>query len=45
MDEHKINYFVVMSILEACCDAYFASIAARYIAELALTVYPWTYAR
>jgi len=40
VDEHKIKDFVVISILEACCNAYFASIAARYIVELALTVYP-----
>jgi len=37
VDEHKAKHFVLITIT-ACCDAYFASIAARYIAELALTV-------
>jgi len=39
LDEHKIKHFVVISILVAYCDAHFASIAARFIAELELTVY------
>ena len=33
------THFVVITNLEARCDAYFASIAAGYIVELALTVY------
>jgi len=39
VDEHKIKHFVLITILGAYCDAYFASIAARYIAELVLTVF------
>jgi hypothetical protein len=39
VDELEIKHFVLITILEACCDAYFASIAARYIVQLALTVY------
>ena len=39
MDKNEINNLVLIIIFEACCDAYFASIAARYIVELAPTFY------
>ena len=45
MDEHKIKNFVVISILVAYCNAYFASIAVRYNVELELIVYLHRYAR
>jgi hypothetical protein len=45
VDEHKIKNFVVITILEPCCDVYFTSIAARYIVELALTVYLLSFGR
>jgi len=39
VDKSEIKNFVLITIFEACCDAYFDSIAARYIVELTLTVY------